>query len=74
MTEEQSRLVLQILSRLDDSAFCGSDWSVKCRYCNGRMGGYADSWQFDHSEGCIVPLVEMLRRTMLDESVNGGIS
>ena len=63
MTEEQAKLVLAIVSRLDEGAVHGEWPHEACSYCSGASDGYYDSRGFTHRPECIVPLIEQLRRT-----------
>lgn len=64
MTEEQEKLVLQIVSHLDDGAMQGEWPDERCHYCHGISTGYSDSRDFTHRPSCIVPLIKQLRRSI----------
>lgn len=64
MTDEQARLILEIVSRLDDYSMYGEYPDEHCRYCGGTSEGYRDSQSFEHSPQCITRLIRQLRETM----------
>ena len=67
MTEEQGKLLIQIVSQLDYNAVTGEWPHEECKYCSGKSGGYYDSQEFYHDHECPVILIRQLRSTTYEQ-------
>jgi len=62
MTEEQSQLVLQILTRLEP--YFAADDIRPCRFCGAFVRATMDGTVVEHNSGCVVLLIRELRKTL----------
>jgi hypothetical protein len=62
MTPEQSKLVMQILTRLEP--FFAADDIRPCRFCGAFVRADMTGVVVEHNSGCVVLLIRELAKTM----------
>ncbi len=64
MSEEQARLIMDILNGLCDYAvFLNENGFRECHFCGAEEAGYYDSHYLTHQKSCPVTLNEQLQAT-----------
>lgn len=65
MNEEQSQLVLKILTRLEP--YFAADDIRPCKFCGHFVRAELSGKVVEHNEGCVVGLIRQLKKTLPTE-------